>query len=705
MKNKITSIGIVCLLVTGLLIGYINFGSEWAKGTYVNGTVYDGSGGPWTLTGSPYIIIGDVNVPVGETLTIEPGIEVKFDGFFSIYIDGSLTAVGLAANRIFITSNMAMPIPGDWDKIQINPTGQIEIEYCDINFGCIGILLNSSSNNIIKNNIFIMDNDFGIYSDNSTSNEIRGNAMWSVGLGINGYLLDHWNTHDIDTTNTVNGKPVYYWKDRIGGVIPPDAGQVILANCTKVNIENQEINHASIGIELGFSSNNYINNNNVSWNKWNCPEVTPNPNSSSTLTIMNFCGIYLYESHSNIITQNSASENEEGIFLWSSDLNKITYNTLFNNNFGIQLWYSSDLTVMGNDVSTDRAIEHQEGDGIHLFCSTIASIILNKVSRSGAGIYIQNSDTIEIKNNNVSICKGEGIRFWCSNKIIVTYNDLWDNGIGIRMFQFSPNIIVHHNNIIDNDIQAIDWLSNQWDDSYPSGGNYWSDFDEPNEGAFDDYHGPEQDILGSDGIVDKGIAAGGGKNPYVIDPNSQDMYPLMEPYIHKSITNDLSEGWNLISIPFIQSNTNIDTVLSSISGAYDAVQWYNGGDLSDHWKHHHSSKPSHMNDLNNIDHTMGLWIHITQPGGIIFDCPGTQPTGSQKISLTPGWNLVGYPSLSDRNRTEALNNIDFTTDVDSIWAFNDTTQNWEEMDESNSFEVGRGYWVHSLVAKIWEVPL
>jgi hypothetical protein len=102
---------------------------------------------------------------------------------------------------------------------------------------------------------------------------------------------------------------------------------------------------------------------------------------------------------------------------------------------------------------------------------------------------------------------------------------------------------------------------------------------------------------------------------------------------------------------------------------------------------------------------MGLWIHITQPGGIIFDCPGTQPTGSQKISLTPGWNLVGYPSLSDRNRTEALNNIDFTTDVDSIWAFNDTTQNWEEMDESNSFEVGRGYWVHSLVAKIWEVPL
>jgi parallel beta-helix repeat protein len=152
MKNKLTSIGIVGLLLVGLLIGFINHGSEWAIGTNVNGTVYDGYGGPWTLIGSPYIVIGDVFIPPGQTLTIEPGVEVKFDGFFSIYIDGSLTAVGLAANRIFITSNMGTPSPGDWKGIWVNPLGNAEIINCDISYGAFGIYLDSSSNNNIADN-------------------------------------------------------------------------------------------------------------------------------------------------------------------------------------------------------------------------------------------------------------------------------------------------------------------------------------------------------------------------------------------------------------------------------------------------------------------------------------------------------------------------------------------------------------------------
>jgi outer membrane protein assembly factor BamB len=57
---------------------------------------------------------------------------------------------------------------------------------------------------------------------------------------------------------------------------------------------------------------------------------------------------------------------------------------------------------------------------------------------------------------------------------------------------------------------------NVWDDSYPSGGNYWSNY-----AGTDLYSGPYQNITGSDGI---------GDTPYIIDANNRDNYPLMQPY-------------------------------------------------------------------------------------------------------------------------------------------------------------------------------
>ena len=54
---------------------------------------------------------------------------------------------------------------------------------------------------------------------------------------------------------------------------------------------------------------------------------------------------------------------------------------------------------------------------------------------------------------------------------------------------------------------------NIWDDGYPSGGNYWSNYTD-----IDLYSGPYQNESGSDGIWD---------HPYVIDENNQDNYPIV----------------------------------------------------------------------------------------------------------------------------------------------------------------------------------
>jgi hypothetical protein len=167
----------------------------------------------------------------------------------------------------------------------------------------------------------------------------------------------------------------------------------------------------------------------------------------------------------------------------------------------------------------------------------------------------------------------------------------------------------------------------------------------------------------------------------------------------------LHEGWNLISIPLIQPDTNLDEVLAPISGSYDAVQWYDITDPTDLWKHHHIQKPFHLNDLNEINHTMGFWIQITEPGGVLFVYPGNPLLNNQSIPLHVGWNLVGYPSLTSHNRTNGLNNIMHGPDVDCIQWYDASTQSWHFMGPDDLFIPGRGYWVHSKVDTVWDVPI
>ena len=71
----------------------------------------------WTLANSPYITKGSVLVNKGVTLTIEPGVTVKFNKGHSLQIDGTLIARGNSSNKITFTSAQAAPAPGDWGYI------------------------------------------------------------------------------------------------------------------------------------------------------------------------------------------------------------------------------------------------------------------------------------------------------------------------------------------------------------------------------------------------------------------------------------------------------------------------------------------------------------------------------------------------------------------------------------------------------------
>jgi parallel beta-helix repeat protein len=566
------------------------------------------------------------------------------------------------------------------------------------------------SHNITGNNITARGH--AIHMDDSQQNIISANTISDGGIDIFGSSLEHWNTHTIDTLNNIDGKPVHYWKNQTAGDIPSGAGQVILANCTNVTIQNQVVTNTSIGIQLGFSDNitiisnealyndnmgirlyeshdSVLHSNNVSYNNWGFYlDSSPGSNiKGNNVSYNEYSGIYLTHSNGSLIEKNNVFFNDdEGIRVWYSINCTINNNNVTNNQNGIYLHSSNENKIINNNISNNN------GNGIYLGFSDDNKVAENYVfSNERYGVEINSGEWNNITGNNIRSNRQQGIhlrQFASYNNI--TYNDIISNDLGIVFTSVSDNNMVFHNNFITNTNQAYDATDgdNQWDDGYPQGGNFWSDYK-----GDDNYKGPLQDQIGSDGI---------GDTNYTIETLSVDNYPLMRP------TGDrifLYQGWNLISLPFIQIDTNPVSVLSSIPGAFDSLQRYNASDSSDSWKHNSSSKPSSENDLDDLDHLMGFWIHITEPNGVLFEYQGSQPAENQTITLHPGWNMVGYPSLSNPNRSVGLNNLTFGVDIDSIQWFDASTKTWHFLDQDDYFVPGRGYWIHSKIDTTWEVPL
>ena len=100
-----------------------------SAGTQVSGEVY----GTWSIAGSPYFVVGDITVPSTHTLTIEPGVEVRFNGNYYLDIDGGLVAEGTSSNQILFTSNQSNPSAGDWGDIQLSTTIlPVSMAYCRV---------------------------------------------------------------------------------------------------------------------------------------------------------------------------------------------------------------------------------------------------------------------------------------------------------------------------------------------------------------------------------------------------------------------------------------------------------------------------------------------------------------------------------------------------------------------------------------------
>lgn len=160
-------------------------------------------------------------------------------------------------------------------------------------------------------------------------------------------------------------------------------------------------------------------------------------------------------------------------------------------------------------------------EGVYLTDYANSCIIKDcEIVNNSLGIFVKSDNNLLVGNVVVNNCAA-GIKIYASCSCspvhgnIVVENNLFNNSYGVQLIN-SDGSLVYHNNFMNNTHQAIcSFAFNRWDNGYPSGGNYWSDYAD-----VDFYSGSGQDETGSDGI---------GDTVYEIDIDDQDGYPLMGP--------------------------------------------------------------------------------------------------------------------------------------------------------------------------------
>jgi parallel beta-helix repeat protein len=199
-----------------------------------------------------------------------------------------------------------------------------------------------------------------------------------------------------------------------------------------------------------------------------------------------------------------------------------------------------------------------------LYQSENNNITNNYVVDNKFGIYIYSGSNANIiRYNNVS-GNSFGIYLALSEGNIVEGNTVVNSAIfGITVRHAGGNFVFHNNFVNYWQVDVYDAFVNVWDDGYPSGGNYWSDY-----GGVDEFCGVGQNVSGSDGL---------GDSAYGYNVNNTDLYPLMgffrvfdvvwngSSYSVLTVCNSTITGFSLVRF---ESGVELGLNVSGVEGAW-----------------------------------------------------------------------------------------------------------------------------------------
>jgi parallel beta-helix repeat protein len=303
---------------------------------------------------------------------------------------------------------------------------------------------------------------------------------------------------------------------------------ILIDRATGCTIMANRLVNNTCHVVLQGATGNTINGNNADLYK---------PGSLPPCAVLAFAG-----ASNNLVTDNAFHNGLIGIaFLYSSNSNRVVKNSVFNCTAAVYVEESSDESIVENNL-----VSSQLGVMLHNCTGSGSSIEGNNINSSQLiGVYLNYTSNDVVRGNNIT------------------------NGANGVYTEFSTNITVFHNNLINNTNQASNNASTiVWNEGYPYGGNYWSNYNDT-----DLYGGPYQNETGNDGIWD---------HPYVIDENNTDNYPLTEPLRSEYYTLTIIASTGGSTFPEPDSRTyevrSVVFVTASPNTGYSFMHWLLDGE-------------------------------------------------------------------------------------------------------------------------------
>jgi parallel beta-helix repeat protein len=547
-----------------------------AEFTDANGVVA-GSG----TESDPYVIVGwDISASTAN------GIEIRnTDAHFIIrdcYVhDGlSFSHVGIFLSNCVNGNLENNNCSNNWDGMELwssSNNNTLTGNTCSNNY--LGMELSSSSSNIISSNKVFNNADCGVDINSGSNNRIWNNTFIGNNGSVSIYDSNHIQAYDDGTDNSWNSSDGYgnYWSDWTGpdadknGIVDAPYGIAGSAgaedNFPLAAAPHEHLPHAPITIsgDTGFTPANGVV-------RGNGTQIDPYVIEGWQIDTSTQTGIDITSTSSYVVIQDvllsGGSEYSVGIMLSDCRHVVISQCTVSNFGVGISLNRTEKILISESQVSSSRS------DGILILSSSNVRVLQNDIqanswkpfhvwpcavsiqfpsfsmssssdnitvggnsihdnlgSAIGVGTFTTDTKDIIIASNTVSR-NTDGIWTWETRRIAICGNHIEDTSFAVYL-ELTEGARIWGNNFVNSTYPGYDdgGAANQWNDSYPIGGNYWSDYV-----GSDNKSGPAQNIDGSDGI---------GDTPYVIDYNSADNYPLI------SIVEPTapSSPWNPQAIP------------------------------------------------------------------------------------------------------------------------------------------------------------
>ena len=274
------------------------------------------------------------------------------------------------------------------------------------------------------------------------------------------------------------------------------------------------------------------------------------------------------------------------------------------------------------------ACEYEPVYATYIDFSSNITISDNNLTYDSIGIYLVSCQTVLILGNEIHRNGYHGILAYDSNRIVIIENNITFS-VNAVYFTGTMNTAVYHNNFWNITYNGYgEGSTNRWDNGYPYGGNFWSNYS-----GVDLYNGPNQDVSGSDGI---------GDDPFNVRTSSWDRYPLMQPYVRNLPPITVSRltvvlGWNFVAIPLVDHGNKASTL------------GLNPGDTVSSWDSTMKTYKNYIvgvpvNDFA-IASSTGFWINVPS-GTRTLILVGSLPTTTQQrnidVPVGGGWAIIGF---------------------------------------------------------------